>query len=83
MEKNTQEVKAVQVKKGVISSTKTPKMLVVRVDTYKTHPKYKKRYKITRKFYAHYDEGTYTEGQMVTIQETRPMSALKRWKVVS
>ncbi len=73
----------VRTKKGTIVSAKAPKTLVVKVDTYKTHPKYQKRFKVSKKFYAHYEEGKYEEGQVVTIEETRPMSKLKRWKVIN
>lgn len=70
-------------KTGTITSTKMDKTVVVTVDTYKTHPKYKKRYKVSSKFYAHDESNACVEGQEVTIQETRPLSKLKRWIVVS
>jgi small subunit ribosomal protein S17 len=70
-------------KTGVITSNKTKNTLVVTVQTYKTHPKYKKRYMITKKFHVHCDdEKQYEIGQKITIGETRPVSKLKRWKVV-
>ena len=70
-------------KTGTIVSNKMAKTLVVRVDTYKVHPKYGKKYRTSKKFYAHTeDEKGFTEGQEVTISETRPTSKLKRWKVV-
>lgn len=60
------------------------KTLVVTVTTYKTHPKYKKRYQVSKKFYAHCDDsGSYAIGDKVTIAETKPISKLKRWKVVA
>jgi small subunit ribosomal protein S17 len=40
-------------KKGIVSSVKMDKTIVVSVHTYKNHPTYKKRYKVTKKFYAH------------------------------
>jgi len=40
-------------KKGLVTSDKMNKTIVVSVHTYKSHPKYKKRYRITKKFYAH------------------------------
>jgi small subunit ribosomal protein S17 len=43
-------------KKGVVTSTKMNDTIVVSVNTYKTHAKYKKSYRVTTKFYAH-DEG--------------------------
>lgn len=69
-------------KTGVVTSTKMQKTIVVTVETYKTHPKYKKRYKSSSKFYAH-DENAITKvGDTVTIRETRPMSRLKRWALI-
>ncbi len=70
-------------KKGIVTSTKMDKTIVVSVETYKSDPKYKKRYKVTRKFYAHDDKNTCKEGDIVTIKETRPLSKLKRWVLVS
>lgn len=70
-------------KTGTVTSTKMDKTIVVTVDTYKTHPKYKKRYKVSTKFYAHDENNTCQEGQTVQITETRPLSKLKRWTVVS
>ena len=70
-------------KTGVIISNKMSKTLVVRVDSYRNHPKYKKRYKVSKKFYAHADDAAqFNIGDTITIAETRPVSKLKRWKVV-
>jgi len=70
-------------KTGIITSNKMVKTLVVKVDTYKNHPKYKKRYKVSKKFYAHVEDASvYNIGDSVTIAETKPVSKLKRWKVV-
>jgi len=69
-------------KTGTVTSAKMNKTIVVSVNTYKTHPKYKKRYATTRKFYAHDEAGVSKEGDTVTISECRPMSKLKRWKVL-
>lgn len=57
------------------------KTIIVTVTTYKTHPKYKKRYQTSKKFYAHDPENKYQVGEEVTIYETRPLSRLKRWTV--
>lgn len=71
-------------KTGIITSNKMAKTLVVTVNTYKNHPKYKKRYKVSKKFYAHVDDALqYQIGDEVTIAETRPVSKLKRWKVLT
>lgn len=55
------------------------KTIVVTVSTYKTHPKYKKRYRSSSKFYAHDENGAAKLGDTVTIAETKPLSKLKRW----
>jgi small subunit ribosomal protein S17 len=69
-------------KRGIVTSAKMDKTVVVSVYAYKSDPKYKKRYKITKKFYAHDEKNSYKEGDMVTIRETRPLSKLKVWEVV-
>lgn len=58
------------------------KTIVVTIDTYKTHPKYKKRYKSSSKFYAHDEDSVAKVGDTVTIKETRPLSRLKRWELI-
>lgn len=58
------------------------KTIVVTIDTYKTHPKYKKRYKFSSKFYAHDENSLASLGDTVTIVESRPLSKLKRWTLV-
>ena len=78
----TQTTKYVRTKKGVVVSTKMQKTIVVEVRTYKTHPKYQKRYRVSRKFYAHDEKGTAKMGDMVVIKETRPLSKLKRWELI-
>lgn len=71
-------------KTGIISSNKMAKTLVVTVDSYKNHPKYKKRYKVSKKFYAHVDDAAkFNIGDPITIAETKPVSKLKRWEVIS
>mgnify|MGYP001943821017 FL=1 len=69
-------------KKGVVTSTKMDKTIVVSVHTYKSHAKYKKRFRVTNKFYAHDENNTCLEWDIVTIKETRPTSKLKRWDFV-
>ncbi len=69
-------------KKGIVTSNKMEKTLVVQVHTYKMHPKYKKRYRTSKKFYADNPENKFQIGDEVTIFETRPLSKLKRWTVV-
>ena len=69
-------------KKGLVTSDKMNKTIVVSVHSYKSHPKYKKRYRVTKKFYAHDENNTYKEWDVVVIRETKPTSKLKRWDVV-
>jgi small subunit ribosomal protein S17 len=71
-----------QEKTGTVSSVKMQKTIVVRVDRFLQHPKYHKRYRVSKKFYAHDEARVAKEGDTVTIQECRPLSRLKRWKLV-
>jgi small subunit ribosomal protein S17 len=66
-------------KKGVIVSDKMDKTRVVTVHSYKTHPKYKKRFRVSKKYYVHDPDNSSKAGDEVTIYETRPLSKLKRW----
>lgn len=71
-------------KTGIITSNKMQKTLVVKVQTYKAHPKYKKKYLVSKKFYVHSEDSSkYNIGDEITISETKPISKLKKWKVVS
>lgn len=58
------------------------KTLVVEVERIKEHPIYKRRYKSHKKYKAHYEEGEFNMGDKVTIEECRPLSKDKRWKVI-
>jgi len=69
-------------KTGIVTSTKMAKTIVVTVHGYKTHPKYKKRYRVTKKYYAHDENGMAKDGDLVTIKESRPLSKLKRWTIL-
>ena len=66
---------------GKIVSDKMQKTVVVEVERIKEHPKYKRRYKIHKKYKAH-SEGDFKTGDTVIIEETRPISKDKRWKVI-
>lgn len=68
--------------KGIVVSDKMEKTVVVRVDSTKVHPKYGKRFTRSRKFKAHDEKGEYKNGDFVKIQETRPMSKDKHWRVI-
>lgn len=71
-------------KTGIITGTKMDKTVVVTVHTYKSHPKYKKRYRISKKYYAHDPQNDYKnkEGEKITIYETRPLSKTKNWTTI-
>lgn len=69
-------------KQGEVVSTKMNKTIVVAVVTYKNHERYKKSFKVTKKFYAHDESEVAQEGDIVTIQESKPLSKLKRWTLV-
>ncbi len=68
--------------KGTVVSDKMDKTVVVNVDRFKEHPKYKKRYKISTRYKAHDESNKNKEGDSVTIEETRPLSRDKRWRVI-
>ena len=68
---------------GVIVSDKMNKTVVVEILRLKKHPKYKKYYKVTKRFKAHNPEDQYHTGDKVIIGETKPMSKEKRWIVIS
>lgn len=70
------------IKKGIVTSDVRDKTITVMVYSYKTHPKYLKRYKVSKKFHAHDPENKYHIGDEVTIYETRPISKLKHWTVI-
>jgi len=68
-------------KVGEVVSTKMQKTIVVEVEMRKAHPKYGRIVRQTKKFYAHDEENTARTGDVVRIEETRPLSKLKRWKL--
>lgn len=70
-------------KTGVVIGTKMAKTVTVQVERLKSHPKYKKQYRVNNKFYAHNEDESIKVGDVVTIMETRPLSKLKRWVVVT
>ena len=72
-----------KVLKGVVTSDKMDKTIVVKVTRFVEHPKYGKRIKKTKKYKAH-DEGNIKKiGDIVEIEETRPISKDKKFKIVA
>ncbi len=68
---------------GKVVSTKMAKTIVVQVSMKKAHPLYRRVIAKAKKFYAHDEENTARVGDFVEIEETRPLSKLKRWKLKS
>jgi len=71
-----------KVKTGTIVSAKMDKTVVVLTERSFRHPRYSKIVTRAKKYYAHTDDETLKEGDVVEIMETRPISKLKRWRVV-
>lgn len=67
---------------GLVTSTKMDKSITVSVERREKHPKYGKFIKKTKKFMAHDEKNECGVGDTVRIMETRPMSKLKRWRMV-
>ena len=67
---------------GVVVSDKQAKTLVVKVERRFTHPLLKKTVRKTKNYHAHTETKTFKVGDTVSIEETRPISKLKRWKVL-
>jgi small subunit ribosomal protein S17 len=67
---------------GEVVSSKMAKTIVVRVQRRFPHPQFKKIVTAYKKFYAHDEKAEAKIGDTVRIQETRPMSKLKRWQLV-
>jgi small subunit ribosomal protein S17 len=70
-----------QERRGVVVSDAMDKTIVVKVDTVKAHPKYKKVVRRSTKFHAHDEQNTAKVGDLVRIVETRPLSKTKYWRL--
>jgi len=68
--------------KGVVVSDKMDKTIIVRVDRVKVHPRYKKRYTVSKRFKVHDEKNEYKTGDKVIFRECRPLSKDKRWRVI-
>lgn len=71
-----------QRKSGKVVSTQMASTAVVSVDAFVGHPLYHKKIRRTRRFLAHNPDNKARLGDWVTIEETRPLSKLKRWLIV-
>jgi small subunit ribosomal protein S17 len=68
-------------RQGKVIANKMAKTIIVRVERRFPHPRYKKVITAYSKFYAHDEKGEAKVGDLVLIQETRPLSKLKRWRL--
>jgi small subunit ribosomal protein S17 len=71
-----------QERRGVVVSSAMDKTIVVKVETVKAHARYKKVIRRSRKFHAHDEQNAAKVGDVVRIVETRPLSAMKNWRLV-
>ena len=76
-ERNTRKVR-----QGVVVSISGNKTIVVKIAERKPHPKYGKMVNSTKKLHAHDEENTAGLGDTVKVMETRPLSKMKRWRLV-
>jgi len=67
---------------GIVVSNKMDKTIVVRIDRVKVHPKYKKRYTVSKRYKVHDEKNKFQEGDKVRFVECRPLSKEKRWRVI-
>jgi small subunit ribosomal protein S17 len=67
---------------GIVTSDKMTQTITVLVERTYKHPKYGKYIRKAKKYHAHDEEGTAKPGDLVEIAECRPMSKLKRWRLV-
>ncbi len=72
-----------RVEEGIVSSAKMNKTLAVDVTRLKKHPKYGKYYREKTRFYAHDENNSAQIGDRVRIEETRPLSKTKRWRLLA
>lgn len=78
----SEERNARKVRQGVVVSDVNDKTIVVSVEERKPHPIYKKMITTSKKFHAHDENNEAGVGDTVLIMETRPLSKMKRWRLV-
>lgn len=82
LEDSTQTSASRKVRRGRVVSDATDKTVVVSVERQFAHPLYGKRVTKRKKYHAHDEHNEFRSGDLVVIEETRPLSKLKRWRVV-
>ncbi len=83
-ESKIKEAKKIIKKKfnGIVVSDKMDKTVVIRVDRVRIHPKYKKRYTVSKRYKVHDENNKFKVDDKVTFIECRPLSKDKRWRVL-
>jgi small subunit ribosomal protein S17 len=71
-----------KVREGIVTSTSMDKTAIVTVTERVRHPLYRKTLQRTKKLYAHDEDNTAKVGDRVRVAETRPLSKLKRWRLL-
>lgn len=81
---NKQEKKLIKRQfQGTVVSVKEDKTIHVLVNRKKMHPKYKKQYRVSRKYAVHDEKGQARKGDRVIFEECRPISKTKRWRLIN
>ncbi len=80
-EKKQNHKKINRILKGIVVSNKMEKTIVVKVNSTRIHPTYKKRYTVSKKYKVHDPQEKYQTGDAVQIIQCRPFSKDKRWRV--
>jgi len=78
----TEERNRRKVRQGIVVSAAGDKTCVVKIESRKPHPLYGKMMSQSTKYHAHDENNEAAAGDVVTIMETRPLSKLKRWRLV-
>lgn len=74
--------KSSSAKKGVVVRDGMDKTVVVEVVSLKTHPKYQKKIKVTKRYHVHDENNFHKVGETILFEECRPISKSKKWKTV-
>ena len=67
---------------GIVVSDKMEKTIVVKVDRIKSHPKYHKRYAVSKRYKVHDEKSSFKIGDKISFIECRPLSKEKRWRAI-
>ena len=72
-----------RIKQGTVTNASHEKTIVVETHMYRNHPKYKKRFRVSKKYHVDNPEKkAFAVGDAVTFYETRPISKLKKWTII-